>query len=529
MSNWLLYATMREIVDQGVKLLYLSSEYLKRFDKDLYYKVLLLENFEDQEGHTAAQLAQTVQLDARSVSKYLNELSKNYQKFSGKEQALFMKINRSGYHFYDSLDPIERERFLIYLVQSTLKYQLLHDIFFEEFHTLYQFSQKHYISESTAHRKINEWKEQLSGYGIALRRGSYIACGEEEIIRLYLHMTFWQLFRGKVWPFETIPQVDVKQIAEQILAFFDVRLNEIKKRRLEYMLGAFFLRKSQKHFVVLNEKKRRLIEGNPLFTSFCRWMAPFFPNYFQVKEELGALFLILMTREEYYRTPNIREQIFAFHQENQTTPFKAMAEVKKALKAYYQEQQLTEEPLTKEAENYLFSSHLFAYLFPHAKETIDGNDSDFSSHLLIENESLKQWLLSFFTRENQQTNERVYENKTFLMRRYLTVLKTMGAFNRKLPKITLLLMTDFPLFEEELLKENLRQFFREEYQLYFLPVDYRGREVDLLLSTSKIHRKPWADLDYFIVTDELELSDYIRLFDKIKEIQTKKERKNHDI
>lgn len=29
-------------------------------------------------------------------------------------------------------------------------------------------------------------------------------------------------------------------MAEHIMAFFNVRLNEIKKRRLEYMLGAFF-------------------------------------------------------------------------------------------------------------------------------------------------------------------------------------------------------------------------------------------------------------------------------------------------
>ena len=82
-----------------MKSLYLSSEYLKRFDKDLYYKVLLLESFEDQVGHTAAQLAQKVQLDARSVTRYLVELIQNYQLFSGKEQSLFTKNHRSGYHF----------------------------------------------------------------------------------------------------------------------------------------------------------------------------------------------------------------------------------------------------------------------------------------------------------------------------------------------------------------------------------------------------------------------------------------------
>ncbi|EOH91411.1 helix-turn-helix domain-containing protein [Enterococcus villorum] len=501
--------------------MYLSSKYLKQFDKDLYYKILLLESFEDGEWHTAAQLAQLVKIDARSVAKYLNELSKNYQHFSENRQSLFIKTPRFGYHFYDTLDSIEHERFLIYLVQNTLKYQLLHDIFFEEFHTMYQFAQKKYISESTAHRKINEWKQQLKNYGISLQRGTYIAQGEEEIIRLYLHMTFWQLFRGKVWPFETISQLDVKNIAEQMMAFFNVRLNEIKKRRLEYMLGAFFLRKSQKHYVVLNERKRHLITDNPLFQKFCRWMQPVFPNYFQNEDELGALFLVLMTREEYYTDKKVRKSIFSFHQLSQSPPYTALSEAKKALKVYQVKQGLVEEPLTDEAENYLFSSHLFAYLFPEAKETIDGNDSDFMNHLVIENEELKHWLDLFFEME-QSVHHPAFQNTSFLMGRYLTVLKTMGAFTPQLPKVKILLMTDFPLFEEQLLVEGLQRFFRNDYQLVFLPTDYRGREVDLLLSTSKVHRKPWSDLEYFIVTGELQLTDYIELYTRIKSIQTSK-------
>ncbi|BDP72348.1 M protein trans-acting positive regulator [Enterococcus faecium] len=502
--------------------MYLSSEYLKQFDKDLYYKILLLESFEDQAWHTAAQLAQVVQLDARSVSKYLNELSKNYQQFSGKTHPLFTKNHRSGYNFYDTLDSIEHERFLIYLVQSTLKFQLLHDIFFEEFHTMYQFAQKHYISESTAHRKINEWKQQLQTYGIRLQRGTYIAQGEEEIIRLYLHMTFWQLFRGKIWPFETISQMDVKNMAEHIMAFFNVRLNEIKKRRLEYMLGAFFLRKSQKHYVVLNEKKRRLISDNLLFQRFCQVMEPVFPNYFQVEDELGALFLVLMTREEYYSDPKIRKKIFDFHQQAKTPPFTALSEAKAALSLYQEEQGLPAENLTFEAENYLFSSHFFAYLFPNAKETIDGNSSDFINHLVIENKELKQWLVHFFESRHKHPNHLAFKNHAFLMGRYLTVFKTLGAFTPQLPKITILLMTDFPLFEEQLLEEGLRTFFRNEYQLIFLPTDYRGREVDLLISTSKVHRKPWASYRVSKKLQELKLIDYIQLSQKFEMIQKQK-------
>ncbi len=178
------------------------------------------------------------------------------------------------------------------------------------------------------------------------------------------------------------------------------------------MLGAFFLRKSQKHYVSLNERKRQLITDNPMFQKFCHWMQPVFPNYFQNEEELGALFLVLMTREEYYTDEDIREEMFAFHRRRQTPPYHALYEAKEALALYQVEQGLSEEPLTKEAETYLFSSHLFAYLFPEAKETIDGNDSDFINHLMIENSEIIQWLDLFFETE-QKVDQLAFQNTSF--------------------------------------------------------------------------------------------------------------------
>ncbi|MGG5357414.1 MULTISPECIES: helix-turn-helix domain-containing protein [unclassified Enterococcus] len=503
--------------------MYLSSNYLKNFDKDLYYKILLLESFEDQNWHTAIQLGNAVQLDARSVTKYLNDLAKSYQLFSKKENPLFLK-SRKGYTFSESLDPIEHERFLIYLVQNTLKFQLVHDIFFEDFRTMYQFAQKHYISESTAHRKINEWKKQLSSYGITLQRKTYVATGEEEIIRLYLHMTFWQLFRGKIWPFKTISQAEVQRMAEEIMLFFDVRFNEIKKRRLEYMLGAFFLRKSQKHFVTLTTKKKELLVNNLLFKQFCNAMIPIFPNYFQVEDELGALFLIFMTREEYYTSPHIRKLIFTFHLNAKTPPFQALTYAKKAISDYQKELDFKEK-LTPEAENYLLSGHMFAYLFPEAKKTIDGKVEELNSKQVGRLGELTGWLEHFFE-EAKQTGNQTFENTSFLFHRYLFVLKTMKVFMPKLPKIKLLLMTDFSIFEEELIMKEITEFFKNSYRLQFLPTDYRGREVDLLMSTSKVHGKPWADFDYFIVQQSLQLDDFIELSKKFKLIEQEKQLKD---
>ena len=55
-------------------------------------------------------------------------------------------------------------------------------------------------------------------------------------------------------------------------------------------------------------------------------MEPVFPNYFQVEDELGALFLVLMTREEYYSDPKIRKKILIFINKQNTalySPFRS--------------------------------------------------------------------------------------------------------------------------------------------------------------------------------------------------------------
>lgn len=83
--------------------------------------------------------------------------------------------------------------------------------------------------------------------------------------------------------------------------------------------------------------------------------------------------------------------------------------------------------------------------------------------------------------------------------------------------------TDLPLFEEQLLEGGLRTSFRSDYQLILLSTDCRRREVDLLIPTSKVYRKPWADFDYLITTEELRLINYIQLSQKFEMIQEQKQ------
>lgn len=85
-------------------------------------------------------------------------------------------------------------------------------------------------------------------------------------------------------------------------------------------------------------------------------MEPVFPNYFQVEDELGALFLVLMTREEYYSDPKIRKKILIFINKQNTALYSPFRSKSRSF-SLSGRAGLPAENLTFEAENYLFSSH----------------------------------------------------------------------------------------------------------------------------------------------------------------------------
>lgn len=87
-------------------------------------------------------------------------------------------------------------------------------------------------------------------------------------------------------------------------------------------------------------------------------------------------------------------KIFDFHQQAKTPPFTALSEAKAAL-SLYQEEQAASRKSNLRGRKLFIQQSFFAYLFPNAKETIDGNSSDFINHLVIENKELKQWLVHF--------------------------------------------------------------------------------------------------------------------------------------
>lgn len=488
--------------------MYLAASALQEIDYELVKKVAILELFAEEKWLTATEIARRLQMDTRSVGRIRHELMKEYQRFTGSDLPLFIR-DKQGYQMVIAENELEQEQFLIHLIRHTLSIQMLEEMIGETVDSLHGFSNAFFISETTAHRKLSEIKGRLARSGIQLRRGSYQLAGDEMNVRMYLSIYYWRLFRGKIWPFRQIDQQIVSQIADATMAFFDVDFHEMKKRRLEYLIAASLLRESQ-HHKITEATVAPYLKQNDLFDSFSREITPILPAYHQTETAVGYLYLALLTREEYYQQADKMTAIKKNYQQQEILFYQHYQQITRQLIENLQTEDRPQgKQLLDQAQGYLLSGHLFVELFPKLER---GINADSFWRPSLQRPMLHQWLKKHFDEIREKTGEESFSEHSLLFHRYMTILKELPEFSPHLPCIRILLLTDLPLFEEDVLIKDLTHFFKRNYRLLFLRKPSEA-SYDLCLTTSYLLWPLASGIPTVLITEELKMEDYIQLME----------------
>ncbi|MGM0174756.1 helix-turn-helix domain-containing protein [Enterococcus sp. DIV0800] len=467
---------------------------IQSYDKNIYYSLCLLELMADGKAYKQADLADLLAVDVRSVQRFFEDLSKSYNRFTETKLPLFKKIG-PRYQLMIADQALEQEQFAIDLIRRSLAFRLLELVIAGQGKTVKDLSKKLYRSESTIRRKLKELAGKLEPLQLAVERGRVVFKAPESVVRMYLSVYYWRLFRGKIWPFAPLNYQMIQKISRGIQDFFQVALNPLKAQRLEYLVGAHLLREAQHYAVEDPLASQAVLAADPLFKEFHTQLRPVMPAYFQTLAAMGNLFLNLLTREEYYHVPAITNKI---HQLLAQKPFLVMQEVEtinQRLKKKIADPTVWEKFIDLQAEDYLISGHLYHRLFPMIHFNINGK--------------------AFWTNITQQQPQLVtfvsevlaeHGSESILFDRYLSVLRRLTELINR-PTLRIFLQTDLPEFEETILKEDLRRFLANEYQVLFVEGKSEG---DLCLTTS-ILSEVAQDLPTLLITQELRMSDYLAL------------------
>jgi len=474
--------------------MYIKALELQNYEKDIYFSVRLMELLNDGATHKKSDLAEAVGLDARSVQRLLEELSKNYRRFTEAELSLFEKEG-NNYRLLIANQIMEQNQFLVDLIRHSLSYRLLNLLVAGKARTVKELSDKLFRSESTIRRKLKELRSELEPLQLTIERGEVLFQASESVVRMYLSVYYWRLFRGKDWPFAPLQHDLVGEISTGIQRFFQVALNPIKEQRLEYLVAAHLLREVQHYSLEKNSASQKTLANDPLFKAFYRQLKPVLPAYFHKSESVGNLFLNLLTREEYYHVPAITNKI---HHLLAKKPFVVMDEMDEM---YQLLEKKINDPITwkkfqaLQAENYLISGHLYHRLFPVIRFNINGRA--FWTNITQQQPQLVAFVTEMLLDHGG--------SESILFGRYLSVLRLLPELTVQ-PVLRIFLQTDLPEFEETILKKDLRRFLSNDFQVVFVE---KLESSDLCLTTSLLYEDD--EIPTLAITQELRMSDYFAL------------------
>lgn len=474
--------------------MYIKALELQDYEKDLYSGVRLLELMSDGNPYKKNDLAEALGLDARSVQRLLEELSKNYVRFTETDLSLFEK-NGNSYRLLIADQALEQNQFLVDLIRHSLFYRLLDLLIIENIRTIKELSERLYRSESTIRRKLKELAKELVPLQLTVERGEVLFQTPEPVVRMYLSVYYWRLFRGKDWPFTPLRHELVRKISREIQHFFQVELNPIKEQRLEYLVAAHLLREAQHYSLEKNTDHQKALLNDPLFNQFYQRLKPAMPAYFQKRQTLGNLFLNLLTREEYYHVPAITQKIRTLLAKSPFFVINEVAAMYQLLERKINDPVIWKKFLALQADNYLISGHLYHHLFPMLRFNINGKA--FWTMITQQQPKLAAFVSEILA--DQGGNESV------LFGRYLSVLRRLPELTVQ-PILRIFLQTDLPEFEEMVLKEDVHRFLANDFQVVFAEkMEYS----DLCLTTSLLDED--VEVPTLAITQELRMADYFAL------------------
>ena len=207
--------------------MYIKALELQNYEKDIYFGVRLLEIMNDGAVYKKSDLAEALNLDVRSVQRLLEELSRNYYRFTETDLSLFEQKG-NHYRLLIADQTMEQNQFLVDLIRHSLSYRLLNLLIAEKVRTIKELSERLFRSESTIRRKLKGLQTELAPLELVIERGNVLFQAPESVIRMYLSVYYWRLFRGKDWPFAPLQHELVRKISQTIQQFFQVDLNPYK-------------------------------------------------------------------------------------------------------------------------------------------------------------------------------------------------------------------------------------------------------------------------------------------------------------
>lgn len=233
--------------------------------------VKLIRYLDDQlEAVPLGQVAQALSIDRNTVKTHIAELQTLIQQhFSTTDMTLTFSA-QAGVQFQRRA-TVNLNQIMLLLTDESLMTKLVKSTFDGVLHSLGQFNDLNFVSDSTAKRHVKDLQSHLALFGLHYSPASHELVGDEAMVRLCYYRVYWETYSHFEWPFPQYSQTAIIDKIQNWLHARRIHLGKAAQLQLAYWWVIMTQRQRQGHQIELPQP---VLEAQVQDQSIAQWMAP---------------------------------------------------------------------------------------------------------------------------------------------------------------------------------------------------------------------------------------------------------------
>lgn len=485
-------------------------------DKPTKHKIDILMAINRHRTISIDKICEITRLDRRTVDRYLDDIMVQYQTLKDSQPISFsLSRGASGEIKLDYVNYKSFQIFVVMIIEQNLTIDMMKKLLLGDKIHLLTYSDEHFVSLSTIKRRLSQIRHILAIYQVKIKNkgGTIEIVGDEKQIRLLAYTFFWLMYKGGVWPFQTIVKEKVTSVQQAIFGDGVDKWSFTNNEQMLTIIAINIIRYRKGYTLNLTSDWR----NNEYFDRRGEILEKISEDFLFSEEEIIFLMVMILTQEKYYFNEWIRTEALAYHEKFQTP----MLIATKKYFEYYSEMVY---PISNEdKEKYFFfllGNHLYSSVFNPLPMAI--GSFIFSESYLERYPNLLKKIEQVWERVKKEVDDPLLDNRIFLFARYLLLSSKIHSLTLFEEPITILLETDLPLIAEQNIAKQLVNHFRDQYK--FQVVSRRDLsndiEVDLVISNNFLSELEHVGTPQMLlyIEDELRVDDFIRIERKLIEL-----------
>ncbi|EME8125133.1 helix-turn-helix domain-containing protein [Enterococcus faecium] len=433
----------------------------------------------------------------------VNKIIKSLQNKIGEDKDIYIDIVQNKGIFFNCFNSIHIADLIQKIYSNSLTFKLITALLNENIDSLDQFAYQNFISLASVRRKITYINEILKDSNIAIRNNRFV--GDEQNIRGFLFKYYWEIFKGRYWPFNNVDKIKLIENSERVSKQLKIWCSQVSYEQIYYLLAISRIRVKKAHIIDYKKEFYYLVEDNDMFEICKKEWYKSFPQLYCPESELYYYFFVISSFSLNYVKTNVENLIVLkeLYGEKDLFAFEITKYLFRRVERKFGLENLEKKHSLLFLE--LVMCHSKAFIVP-SEVLITSSDSFYYKEKMNQNYPEIYQNLNTTISELKFKFPQIRYSESFLLETYCMIyFQTLRNFFFK--KIRILVSVSAGRTIEKSILANISQYFKEKY---LIEETFDEKKADICITDGQMKNIEKNKM-FYIIDPNLESKDYLQI------------------